>query len=1078
MKYIRFLLLICSISIFCELSAQPDFLQNYNREWVDNVFRSLSTEEKIGQLLMPRANLSGKGYDRNKLITWIKRYKIGGLVFFAGNPTEQAIITNELQSYSKTPLFIGEDFEWGLSMRLDSTDRFPYQMTLGAMNGNDSLIEAMGAEIGRQCRAMGVHINYAPVVDVNNNPKNPVINFRSFGENKQNVTTKSAAYMKGLQSQRVIATAKHFPGHGDTDVDSHHDLPVIRHSMERLDETELFPFKYLIRNGLAGLMTAHIQIPSLDSTPNLAATLSKPIITDLLRKRLGYEGLVMSDAMDMKGVVKHFPGNEAIILALIAGNDLIETFEDVPGAVSAIQDAIRSGRISMADIDDKVKRILKAKAWVGLDKYVPVEISSLKKKLNTPHSDLLNRKMAEQSITLLFNKNEILPIRDLTRSIAVLSVHTDTETAFQSMTRMYLDADYFLIPQNVTDSILMRTAHAMTQYDVQLITLHLPNNRPSAGYSVNAANSKAISVLLEQCPNAIVCIFGNAFALDKLPIVTKAQALVLAYQDSHYLQEAAAMAVFGAVPFNGALPVTVNADYTAGMGMKTSALGRLAYGVPDMEGIDGKLLMNGVDSVIISGLSAEAYPGAVMLIARNGRVVYHKAYGYHTYEDYPDTIEQAEKFIHYANDAANVMDADPAFQHGEKLKAKNEKVLKGSMQRDDIFDLASVTKIAATALALMQWTATGRMNPDNRWSEVLPSLLQTNKADLTFRDMLTHRSGLQAWIPFWKLAVDSISTLENAILQDPLLSDDCIYQLKKPGFIKRLFGKKSSMVLDVAATYNQNSAAWDRIVKPHTIIWKKNTFSTRSDGDYTIKITDSLWMSEDFQNRFWDAIKISPLNDKGRYVYSDLHYYFYPAIARHLTGTDWKNFLYQTYGALGASSLRYNPVDKYPLQRIVPTEYDSIFRKGLLHGTVHDEGAAMMAGISGHAGLFGTANDLAKIMQLYLQNGYYGGIRFIRPEIVDEFTSYQYQEEGNRRGLAFDKPALDGKTQNAPSLASPASYGHSGYTGTYAWADPKYNLQYVLLTNRVYPSRKNNKISEMNIRTAVGDAIYKALIQD
>ena len=1078
MKFIKNLILIYCISNFCKLSAQPDFLQDYNRKWVDSVFLSLSTEEKIGQLLMPRANLSGKGYDRNKLITWIKSYKIGGLVFFAGNPIEQALITNELQSNSKTPLFIGEDFEWGLSMRLDSTDRFPYQMTLGAMNGNESLIESMGAEIGRQCRALGVHINYAPVVDVNNNPKNPVINFRSFGEDKHNVTAKSSAYMKGLQSQRVIATAKHFPGHGDTDVDSHHDLPVIRHSMARLDETELFPFKHLIRRGLAGLMTAHIQIPSLDSTSNLAATLSKPIITDLLRKQLGYEGLVMSDAMDMKGVVKHFPGSEAIILALIAGNDLIETFEDVPGAVTAIQDAIQSGRISMADIDDKVKRILKAKAWVGLDKYVPVEITSLKMKLNTPHSDLLNRKIAEQSITLLSNKNEILPISDLTRSIAVLSVHTDTETAFQSMTRMYLDADYFLIPQIATDSIILLTAHAMSQYDVQLITLHLPNNRPSAGYSVNAVNSKAISVLLDHCPNAIVCIFGNAFALEKLPIVKKAQALVLAYQDSHYLQEAAAMAVFGAVPFNGTLPVTVNADFTAGMGLKTATSGRLAYGVPEMEEMNGKLLMSGVDSVISSGLSAKAYPGAVLLVARNGRVVYHKAYGHHTYEDYPDTIEITEKFLHIKNDAANVMDADPALHYIEKLHAENKKTLKGRMQKDDIFDLASVTKIAATALAVMQWTATGKLNPDSHWSDVLSSLQHTNKADLTFRDMLTHRSGLQAWIPFWKMAVDSVSTLENAILKDPSLSKDCVYLTKKPGFIKRLLGKKPVKVLDITATFNQNASVWDRIVKPHTVVWKENTFSPIADRDYTIKITDSLWMSADFQKSLWREIILSPLSEKGRYVYSDLHYYFYPDIAKQLTGTDWENYLYQTYSALGASSLRYKPLDIFPLQKIVPTEYDSIFRKSQLHGTVHDEGAAMTGGISGHAGLFGTANDLAKVMQLYLQKGYYGGIRFIRPEIVDEFISYQYPEDGNRRGLAFDKPALDGKTQNAPSLASPASFGHSGFTGTYTWADPKYNLQYILLTNRVYPSRKNNKISEMNIRTSVGDAIYKALNQD
>lgn len=1076
MRYIRFGIFSC-LMLFSEvLIAQPDFQINYDQVWVDSVFQSLSPDEKIGQLLMPRANLSGKGYDKVKLEKWIREYKISGLVFFAGNPTEQAQLTNNLQAISKTPLIIGEDFEWGLSMRLDSTDRFPYQMTLGAMDGNEAWIEAMGAEIGRQCKAMGVHINYAPVVDVNNNPGNPVINFRSFGENKHKVTEKSLAYMRGLQSQNIIATAKHFPGHGDTDVDSHFDLPVIRHTIDRLHDIELYPFKKLINEGLSGIMTAHLHIPSLDPTPNLAATLSKPIITSLLRNELGYSGLIMTDAMDMQGVVKHYPNGEAAVRSLLAGNDLIETFEDVPAVMQAIRTAVSDGRITMQEIDMKVKRILKAKSWVGLNNYKPTDIPSLIAQLNTINSDVLNRKMAESTLTLLHNEDNVLPIRDLTRSIAVVSVDANDETPFQKMISNYVDADYFLLPKGTTDSIIEHTSRAAAQYDIVIIALHLSNNRASAGYGISAFNTSAMNALIQIPNRKVVCFFGNAFALEKLPQIRNANAVLMAYQQTDYLQEAAAMAIFGAIPVSGSLPVTVNEVYNYGMGIKTESLGRLSYGVPEMVGLNRNLLQMQIDSVVQSGLNAKAYPGAVVQVAKDGRVIFQKAYGYHRYEDDQGRVENETMLkpneSRRANDAMDI----PVEQQQQKINSvittENEK---GKMKADDIFDLASVTKIAATALALMQWTSTGKINPDQSAGELVPSLKQSNKSDLSFRDMLTHRSGLQAWIPFWKYAIDTTSTVEKALISRPDLNSKIVYQKKKPGFFKRLFGKKEILSPDYAASFKMYSDLWNQLVTPSTISWRKHTFSFEASEEYSVKISEKLWMNPKFRDEVFNLIKDSPVTKNQGYVYSDLHYYYYPQLSEHLSGTALESFLQQTYQALGASTLGYNPLNKFSEKRIVPTEYDSLFRQTLLHGMVHDEGAAITGGVSGHAGLFGNANDIMKLAQMYLQKGYYGGIQFIHPEVINSFTSYQFPEEKNRRGLAFDKPSLDGKTINAPTKASPESYGHSGYTGTYLWIDPEYNLSYVFLSNRVYPTRNNNKISELNIRPSIGDAIYRVI---
>lgn len=1055
-------LLINTLSTFAQKT--PDFLTNYNQRWVDSVFNTLTLEEKIGQLLMPRGNTSGQGYNFDKLKKWVQDYKLGGLVFFAGQPTTQARIVNELQKLSKVPMLIGMDLEWGLAMRLDSTVRFPYQMTLGAMRGKEADIREMGAEIGRQCRRMGVHVNYAPVVDVNNNPNNPVINFRSFGENKYDVATKALAYMQGMNSERILTSAKHFPGHGDTGVDSHYDLPLIAHDKKRLNDIELFPYQTLINSGLSGVMTAHLSIPSLDSTKNLASTLSKNIVTDLLRKDLKFKGLVFTDAMDMQGAVKYFPNGQANVKAILAGNDILETFEDVPAAIAAIKAAIQNKEISMEEIDFRVKRILMAKSWVGLDRYKPIQIENLIKDLNTVNSDVLNRQFAEASVTLVKNEESVLPVKDLTKKIAVVSIDASQLTVFQKMASNYTSVDNFLIPANAPDSTINRVLEQTKNHDLIVVGVHLNNIRPAAKYGVTDANKKAVKAFANT-GKAVVTLFGNPYSLDKFEDLDKAKAVVMAYQLTNYMEDASAQAIFGAIPFIGKLPVTVNERYKLELSIQTKAIGRLAYGVPEMVGLSSEVFNAKMDSVVNLGIKEKAYPGAVLEVAKDGRVIYHKAFGYHTYEAAKAGGNEYNDLVLKADSKNDVMDEKvKSTSSNLVLTAPSNKVSSGKVKLTDLYDLASVTKVSTSLLAVMQLMSIDKFDLDKTFKDYYTEFDNSNKADLRFRDMLTHKSGLKAWIPFWMDAIDSVKSVKNS----PVF--DAKYAQK---YKKRFLMSKKKYNAMLMKAIKEDKTLWKETLSPATLVWKKNTLSTKPSADFTVQVADTLWLHKDYRETIFKAIKDSPVKPEQGYVYSDLHYYAYPTFMPRITGMPWEDYLKQTYKQLGATTLTYNPLRFYPKSQIVPSERDTLFRKTLIHGRVHDEGAGMLDGVSGHAGLFGNANDLMKLMQMYLQKGSYGGTQFIKPEVVEECTKYQFPELKNRRAIAFDKIDFNPKVANGPTLATPESYGHSGFTGTFVWVDPKYNFAYVFLSNRVYPTRDNTKISTLNLRTAIGDEIYK-----
>lgn len=987
---VSFINVLFALTAFSQSAPSPSFLKlsPAQNRWADSVFTCLTPDERIAQLIMVAGYSNRKPAYEDSLVNLVRTYKLGGVVMFQGGPMRQAKLTNRLQALSTVPLLIAMDAEWGLAMRLDSTVRYPYQMTLGAIQGNDSLIYNMGASLARQAHRLGVHVNFAPSVDVNNNPNNPVINFRSFGEDKYAVTRKALAYVRGMQDNGLLTSLKHFPGHGDTGTDSHYDLPLINKSRAQLDSLELYPFRQLINAGAAGVMIAHLNIPALDTTRNRPSTLSPAIVTNLLKNELGFQGLIFSDAMNMKGLTKYFPSGQADELGLEAGMDILEFTENVPAALAQIKQAVADGRISQESLDARCLKVLRAKAWAGLTNYKPIVLDNLVSDLNRVSDDLLNRKLTEASLTVLNNINNILPLQRLdTLRIATVAVESDKLTAFQKMAGNYTDIKHFNITSKTPDSTLAAVRDSLRSYNMLLVDVHLNNIRPGAKYGLQAKTAGLVSELVAT-GKAVVTVFGNAYALDKLTFpadtvqtnrnIEQARAIVMPYQLTTYTEELSAQLIFGAIGANGKLPVTVNQRFRMGDGLAINPIGRLKYTIPEEVGIDSRFLTQQVDSLVNVGLTQKAFPGCVIEMAKDGKVIFHKAYGNHTY------------------DASLGAEPQPT-------------------QLDDLFDMASVTKVSTSTPALMKLVDEGKFNLDGKMVDYLPWLKKSNKADLVWRDVLTHQARLKAWIAFWK------------------------------------------------DTKNEDGT------------WKRHTFKSEESGRYPLVVTDSLFEFKKYPKTIYKQIKDSPLNEKKEYVYSDLSFILYPQVVKRLTHTNFEEYIKSTfYRPLGASTLTFQPRRFYSLNRIVPTEYDSLFRKTLIWGRVHDEGAAMLDGLSGHAGLFGSSNDLMKLVQMYLQKGYYGGQQLISTKTMNEFTRYQFPELGNRRGLGFDKPSFT-YSGNAPKSATKASFGHSGFTGTFIWIEPAYNLAYVFLSNRVYPTRNNNRISELNTRTNVVEALYQAV---
>ena len=962
--------------------------------------RVLTPDQRAAQLFMVAAYSNRKRIDEDSISALIQQAGIGGLIFFQGGPGRQARLLNRYQGQSRVPLLVALDGEWGVGMRLDSVVKFPYQMSLGGET-DTALLYDMGREVARQFKRLGMHVNFAPVVDVNNNPANPVIGFRSWGENPAAVARDGRQYMHGLQDAGILAVAKHFPGHGDVDADSHLALPTVRVDRRRLDTLELPPFRSLIAGGLGGVMVAHLNVPALDTVSG-PSTLSRPIVEGVLRQEMGFKGLIFTDAMNMKGVISKFPPGEADVRALVAGNDILEFSKNVPLALKMVRIAVDSGRISQKEIDEHCRRVLALKQWSGLNHYRPIETKNLYEDLNGPHAQYLSHRLTELSITLLRNQKNLLPLQRLdTCRIATLvlgGAPRDT-TDFQRAVSDYAPAAHFHIAATASLDELMKLRTALKPYNLILVSLQSLGRLPATSFGITPEDNMLLRELADQKQQLVLSVFGSAYAVAKVRDLDRAGAVIMAYQESPNAQNLTAQAIFGGIAATGKLPVTVSDKYPRGFGLRTAAGSRLRYANPEDESMDPRLEAR-VDSLVGRALAAQAFPGAQVLIARRGTVVLRKSYGNQTYAG----LGQEED--------KGIVDPHPTLAQWRQMKrARKHPILPMAtvprpVKDDDLYDLASMTKLLAATPALMRLQGEHKFSPDSALGSYFPFLRGTNKAALKMRDVLAHQARLQAWIPFWQEL------------------------RKKNGDLRRRY------------------------------------FRPDSSARFPLPAAQNLWARKDLPARVYKEIGASPLNAKPGYVYSDLSFILYPELVRARTGQPLDAYLQQqVYGPLGATTLGFRPTNRFPLKRIVPTEVDSAFRRQLLHGTVHDEGAALLGGLSGHAGLFGDANDVAKLAQTYAWGGRYGGQQLFDKAVLAEWTSCQFCPD-NRRALAFDRPAAN-PTVNSAKNASPRSYGHTGFTGTYFWVEPAKDLVVVLLTNRVHPTRRNNKLTELSVRSSL-----------
>jgi beta-N-acetylhexosaminidase len=718
MHFFKTLLFFLLISFF-SYSQNPLITSDKIEQevWVDSIYNSLSIDQKIGQLFTIWVATKQGPEKMDEVSSIIKKNHLGGLIFSLGNINDQAKYTNEFQSISKVPLLIGMDAEWGIGMRLDDAFSFPYNMTLGALNDN-SLIYRVGKRIGVHAKRIGVHINFAPVTDINTNPNNPIIGSRSFGEDKINVTMKSLSYLKGMQSEGIMGSAKHFPGHGDTSTDSHKTLPIINFSAKRINDVELFPYKQLIKNNLSTVMVAHMEVPSLEKEPKMPSTLSKNIISKLLKKKLKFEGLVITDAMDMKGVVDFNKNQSADVSALLAGNDVLLMPDDLDESTKSIKNAIKDGTITEKRLKYSVKKILMAKYKAGLHKNNKVDLKNIVEDMNSNIDKLLFEEITEKSITLIKNDNDILPLKDVSSKIAFLEMGDSNSDEFFKMLNHYTKVDKV---EYDSKAELLRT---LKPYKTVIVGFHKSNKSPFDPYKFSKTEIETIE-LLSKNKNVILNVFAKAYALMDVDM-TNVSSVLVSYQNNVTAQNKSAQIIFGALPALGRLPVSINKKYPLHTSIKTETINRLSYGLPNSKNFDLDKL-NSIDLVIEDAIEKRMTPGAQLLIAKNGKVVLNKSYGYKTYE-------------------------------------KNNLI-----NWDHIYDLASLTKILSSVPLLMNEYESNGINEKSTLSDILPDLDLKDKGSLLLKEMLAHQSGLYPWIPFYKETLDSIN-------YNPLTS---IYSKKK-----------------------------------------------------------------------------------------------------------------------------------------------------------------------------------------------------------------------------------------------------------------------------------------------------------
>ncbi|MEM7367033.1 MAG: glycoside hydrolase family 3 N-terminal domain-containing protein [Bacteroidota bacterium] len=977
MKYLICLLMPVGLLLSSFDHSSPEFPhpESEGLAWADSVLSSLSLEEKIGQLFMV-ATFSNKDEKEYQFVEKLVRDDyLGGIIFMQGNPASQLQLVNRYQRLANVPLLIAQDAEWGLSMRLKGVQPFPKNMTLGAIT-DDSLLYDMGSQMAKELRRVGVGMNFAPVVDVNNNSRNPVINYRSYGENKFNVARKGIMFTRGLQGQGVIACAKHFPGHGDTDTDSHHALPLIKHDLHRLDTLELYPFVKLIQAGVQSLMVAHLQIPSLDPRPDQATTLSRRVVTGLLRDSLDYRGLVITDALNMQGVAKDLSPDEVSLQAFLAGNDILLFPSNIPRSARRIKEAILNEEVTEAELDQRVRRILLAKFRIGLANPSPLSPDQLEEDLNSSEGNILRRKLYHSSLTLAKNQGGMIPLQRLAqRDIAYVQIGGSSNSTFDLTLRKYGDIQRFYLRKNFTTQERNQLLKRLELFNTVIIGMFGMNQRASMNFGIRQSASQFCQELSRQGSETALVLFGNPYALR---FFGEEDAVLVAYETAKDAQEGAAMALFGGLPITGRLPVSASDDFQEGMGVIVPEAVRFGFAIPEAKGLDSRVLHR-IDSIALHYIDRQAMPGCQVLVVKDRSIVYDKSFGRTEYGRRGTLID--------------------SYQH--------------------TYDLASVTKVAATTLCTMDLVEQGRLDLDAPISTYLPELRKSNKAELTPRRLLQHNAGLPGWYPFYKHSYASEETR----------------QLDKQYF---------------------------------------SYFPTRSHTD---QIAPALYTTETLNDSVWKWIRDLPVRNTTRVRYSDIGMILMGEVIHAITGKPLNEYARENfYQHLGMNQTYFKPHIYGDPTFCPPTEADTFWRHTVIQGFVHDPSAAILGGVAGHAGLFSNVYDLAKVMMMIKNGGSFGGEYYLRKGTIGYFTKKHLVN--SRKGLGWDKPELNPRKRNpspTSSYASPATYGHTGFTGTCVWIDPVQDLIFIFLSNRTFPYASNRLLLRENVRILLMDQVYEAL---
>lgn len=958
MRKVYFLLILFLFGLFANAQTDED-------RWVDSVYNSLSREQRVGQLINVRANLPNKPFipEIQELIT---RFGIGGVTFFRTDATKLLAQANDWQSMSKTPMMVAIDGEWGLGMRINDGMSYPYQMTLGAVQ-DVKLIGEMGRQIAEQCRRIGVNVDFAPDIDVNSEPTNPVIGMRSFGENPEAVAERGLQYALGLQNNGVLPTMKHFPGHGDTKTDSHETLPTVHKKLKDIKKTEWYPFEYLINGGVKGAMVGHIYMPAIETVENTSSSLSKSVVNDILKEEMGFDGLIFTDAMEMKGALGKISPDSVGFCALMAGNDVILMPINPKKTIQVIVNQLNKKEVAKR-VEESCKKVLRYKYRLGLNDYRPQPEYYVETDVNQALYYNFKQRLYDEAVTMLRNKNDVLPLSK-DKALAVVTFGDDDDVAKKLIGEGY-DVRSFVVDDKIKTGDKSRIINELKMYSRVVVNIQNTSIYANKNYNISTNTIDFIKKASEN-NNLIINLFGCPYAYSLLEFDNEPLAVVIGYEDNDYTVNSVVDVMTGVLNPRGKLPVTIQNKFQAGDGLGFKDI--LSPATLPVQLIDN-IYTRKIDSIAAKGVDIGAYPGCQVFAMKDGKVIYDKCFGYFTYYQ------------------------------------------KHAVQPDDVYDLASLTKVFATTFAIMKLYDDGKISLDSKLSEYFPYLRNTQIGDVKLIDIMTHQAGLTAWIPTYK------STIKDG--------------------------------------------------KPDREIYRKNI-----DDTHTLRVAEGMYISQDFSNEIFEMVKDSQLGEK-KYKYSDLGFYYLPKIVEMVTNMSFEKYLEETYyKPLNLNHIYYKPLNHIAKGNIAPTEYDQTFRMQQLQGDVHDQAAALMGGVAGHAGLFGNARDLAVMLQLLLDDGYANNRQFLSEYTIKKFTSAPFADDMNRRGIGFDKPEVDPnvKAYTPSKQSSEKSFGHTGFTGTFVWADPENDLIVIFLSNRVYPNSENTKLSKNDIRTKIHDAFYDAV---